>query len=283
MEYACYTQFNFSEREYSLLLHTLTLMHSLSQLLRSHAHILGSLIHSLSYSSLQHLLKVDILYWLHHADKHGQKLANETAILLKLRETVYDWLGETPLPPEQEYKLGTKERRELAITCVRRSVSPSHLQLIILQSLLSVFSDPHAASITARFFPRFTLLRSADLKLIKEHRILLSLCIPLASFSLTLSSLESVSYLASDVSLTETSPSWSVPSSLRLPRLLQQYSLSHLTQTLTQSLLLPLQIGVFAYEKFVFNECIQAESEQECGEMLNQLIDKLSFSMYVFY
>ena len=103
MKYACFTQFNFSEQEYSLLLHTLTLTHSLSSLLREHATTLGTIIHTLSYSTLQHLLKVDLLYWLHHADKHGQKLANETAILLKLRETVYDWLGESPPSPEQEY------------------------------------------------------------------------------------------------------------------------------------------------------------------------------------
>ena len=276
MEYACFTQFNFSEQEYSLLLHTLTLIHSLSSLLRDHATTLGTVIHSLSYSTLQHLLKVDLLYWLHHADKHGQKLANETAILLKLRETVYDWLGESPPSPEQEYKLGTTARRELAIACVQRSVSPSYLQLVVLQALLSVFADPHSPSVTARFFPRFTLLRNSDLKLIKEHRTLLSLCIPLASFSLTLASLESASFLASDVTLTETAPSWSVPSSLRLPRLLQRYCLNHLSQILTPSLLIPLQISMNAYEKLTFNDCIQAEYEQECGEMVNQLVDKVS-------
>ena len=149
MKYACFTQFNFSEQEYSLLLHTLTLTHSLSSLLREHATTLGTIIHTLSYSTLQHLLKVDLLYWLHHADKHGQKLANETAILLKLRETVYDWLGESPPSPEQEYKLGTTARRELAIACVQRCVSPSYLQLVVLQALLSIFADPHSPSVTA--------------------------------------------------------------------------------------------------------------------------------------
>ena len=276
MKYACFTQFNFSEQEYSLLLHTLTLTHSLSSLLREHATTLGTIIHTLSYSTLQHLLKVDLLYWLQHADKHGQKLANETAILLKLRETVYDWLGESPPSPEQEYKLGTTARRELAIACVQRCVSPSYLQLVVLQALLSIFADPHSPSVTARFFPRFTLLRNSDLKLIKEHGTLLSLCIPLASFSLTLSSLESVSFFASDVTLTETAPSWAVPSSLRLPRLLQRYCVNHLSQVLTSSLLVPLQISTNAYDKLIFNDCIQAEYEQECGEMVNQLVDKVS-------
>lgn len=279
MNYACFTEFNFSEQDYSLLLHALTLTHSLSSLLRTHATTLSTIIHSLAYSSLQHLLKVDLLYWLHHADKHGQKLANETAILLKLRETVYDWLGESPPPPEQEYKLSTTARRELAVACVQRSVSPSHLQLVVLQALLSVFADPHSPSVTARFFPRFTLLRNTDLKLIKEHRTLLSLCIPLSSFSLTLSSLEWASYFANDVCLTEMASSWAVPSSLRLPRLLHRYCLVHLSQIRTQTLLIPLQICTNAYEKLTFNDCIQAEYEQECGEMINLLVDRVSRSL----
>ena len=49
--------------------------------------------------------KVDVLYWLHHADKQGKRLAQEKNLLLKIREVVCDWLGQKPPPPSQEYKL----------------------------------------------------------------------------------------------------------------------------------------------------------------------------------
>ena len=258
-----------------------TIHHSLTMLLRKHTTTLAPLIHSLAYSTLQQLMKVDLLYWLHHADKRSSKLGNEKTLLLKLREIVQDWLGKNPPPPEQEYKLGTKERRQLAVVCVRRVVSPSHLQMVVLQALLSVFADPHSMAVTAKFFPRFTLLREDDLNLIRDHRQLLGVCAELSSFSAMLTKMDIPSCFAYDSSLSEKGPDWNVPVHLRFPRVLQQYILTNLRQIHTESLFIPLQLCQRAMEECDGNEIVRTELEEECGTLVNMIVEGVTERVYL--
>ena len=106
------------------------LMHqSLVALLGDHWEQFDGLAYGLEYSSVQQLIKVDVLYWLHHADKQGKRLSQEKNILLKIREVVCDWLGQKPPPPSQEYKLRSKQRSNLTVACTQRSVPLSMCQV----------------------------------------------------------------------------------------------------------------------------------------------------------
>ena len=120
--------------EISLFLQFLLMHQSLATLLDARWNELERLAYDLEYSSVQQLIKVDVLYWLHHADKQGKKLAKEKNLLLKIREVVCDWLGQMPPNPSKEYKLRSKQRGELAVACIQRTVPLSMCQVSICSS-----------------------------------------------------------------------------------------------------------------------------------------------------
>lgn len=115
--------------ELSLFLQFLLMHQSLVALLGDHWEQFDGLAYNLEYSSVQQLIKVDVLYWLHHADKQGKRLAQEKNLLLKIREVVCDWLGQKPPPPSQEYKLRSKQRSSLTVAYMQRSVPLSMCQV----------------------------------------------------------------------------------------------------------------------------------------------------------
>lgn len=126
---ACRTLYNFTSTEISLFLQFLMMHQSLSTLLEARWNELERIVYDLEYSSVQQLIKVDVLYWLHHADKQGKKLAKEKNILLKIREVVCDWMDQMPPNPSKEYKLRSKQRGELAVACTQRTVPLSMCQV----------------------------------------------------------------------------------------------------------------------------------------------------------
>ena len=129
LPFARRTLYNFSSAELSLLLQFLLMHQSLATLLEARWSELERLVYDLEYSSVQQLIKVDVLYWLHHADKQGKKLASTKTLLLKIREVVCDWLGQLPPNPAREYKLRSKQRGELAVACIQRTVPLSMCQV----------------------------------------------------------------------------------------------------------------------------------------------------------
>ena len=144
---ARFTLFGFSEEEKGELLLHAVMLQSLARALRRFEPVLAPLAYDLSYSSAQQLIRVDVLYWLHHADKQGSKLQRERDLLLKVREVACDWLGRQPPAPEDEYKLGSKARSQLEIRCVERGVPLSQTQLVVLSALLSVLADPNSVAV----------------------------------------------------------------------------------------------------------------------------------------
>ena len=113
---ARFALFGFSEQEKNELLQHALMLQSLGRALRRFEPVLAPLAYDLSYASAQQLIKVDVLYWLHHADKQGDKLARERDLLLKVREVACDWLGQQPPPLVVAQRLDVHARafRDLA-------------------------------------------------------------------------------------------------------------------------------------------------------------------------
>lgn len=232
--------FSFSDEEKAALLQHAMMLQSLARALRRFETVLGPLAYELSYSSTQQLIKVDVLYWLHHADKQGSKLQRERDLLLKVREVACDWLGSQPPAPEEEYKLGSKARSQLEIRCVQRSVPLSQTQLVVLNALLSVLADPDSIAVVHKFFPRGTLLRANDLALLREHRELLEKASHLTCYAHSINQCASLHFLALDEVFAESQPAWNTTADLHFPLLLNRFSLRRCLQLSASQLLLPL-------------------------------------------
>lgn len=265
-----------------MILQVLSFSRQLVAALESHREELAGKLAGSFYDETQEFLRVHVLYWLHHADRRNARYRGETKLLHKLREIAVDWRGETPPDPRFEFKLNSKERRRLEVPRVSRGVSPSQLQLVLLDALLAVFSDPRGEAVATRFFPRYSLLKEADLKIIKNRREFLELAGPLASFSALLSEFHSFPCFGFDVSLTETAGSWIVPADLRLLRLLQRRAFHRWTSVSSYELIGALELAGMAAEEARENEMVWRELERETGEMVNEWIDKLSRKLYLF-
>lgn len=282
-EYMRNIQYNYSESEIRVLLDYLNMQQSLSVLLKKYQYDAAGLIYSLMYEDIQQLIRVDILYWLHHADRHGRKSANEKSLLLKIREVVCDWLGEEPPPPEEEYKLRSKDRSRLTIKCIKRTILPSMTQMIVLQSLLSVFADPNSNAVVYKFIPRGTLLNAGDVALIEDHQILLQSCVNLSSFQYCIHQLSSVHFYGKTEILNESCPNWNIPRSITFSHLLTSFILKNVFSLSSSVLLMPLALlkSVYSNERETTNtQWILEETEKDIGEYVNDLVYRISHKLY---
>lgn len=282
-DYASSVSFNYTESEIRTLLDYLNMQQSLTLLMKQYQYDVTSLLYPLLYEDIQQLIRVDILYWLHHADRHGKKASNEKNLLLKIREIVCDWLGEEPPPPEEEYKLRSKDRSRLEIKCVKRTILPSMTQMIVLQSLLSVFADPNSAAVIIKFIPRGTLLSPADVKLIEDHQNLLQSCVQLSSFDFCVNQLSSLHFYGVTELLNETCPNWNIPRSLTFSHLLTSYVLKNMFSFSSSILLLPLALfkSVDSTQRQTVDaQWIIEENEKDMGEYVNDLVYRLTHKLY---
>ena len=285
-EYAEYMKrihYNYSENEIRVLLDYLNMQQSLSTLLKKYQHDVSNIFYSLMYEDIQQLIRVDILYWLHHADRHGKKSANEKALLLKIREVVCDWLGEEPPPPEEEYKLRSKDRSQLTIKCIKRTALPSMTQMIVLQSLLSVFADPNSNAVVYKFIPRGTLLNALDVAMIEDHQLLLQGCVNVASFQYCMNQLSSIHFYGMTEILNESCPNWNIPRSITFSRLITSFVLKNVFSLSSSVLLMPLALlkSVYSTERQTADaQWILEETEKDIGEYVNDLVYRISHKLY---
>lgn len=275
--------YNYTENEIRILLEYMRMQQDLMMVLGNYQYDLSTILYSLLYEDIQQLIRVDVLYWLHHADRHGKKADNEKRLLLKIREVVCDWLGEQPPPPDQEYKLRSKERSKLEITCVKRAILPSMTQILVLQSLLSVFADPHSTAVVYKFFPRGTILTPNDLHLIQEHRSLIQDCVNLNSFQFCMKELTSLHFYGVTEGLNEKCSSWNIPSTMHFSHLLSSYILKHIFKVSSSVLFTPLILLKSVYSKQI--ETVDAQwilDEVECdvGSYLNDIVGRITHKLY---
>lgn len=292
--FAQLTLFGLTDAEKQTLLQYILMLQTLSQTLQRHERDFSAVAYRLSYGSSQQLIKVDVLYWLHHADKQGKRLERERDLLLKIREVACDWLNEMPPPPEQEYKLGTKERSQLQIDCVQRAVPLSQAQFVVLNALLSILADPNSVAVVHKFFPRGTLLRPDDLATIREHRELLQQAVHYSSYRYSLRQLDSLHFLGMDEALCERLPAWSHASKYHFPLVLNQFVLAHALQMPAATLIGPLTIVVdaslhvpsIASVAALQADCVdptehvEAELETMAAVMVNDLVRQTSHALY---
>lgn len=283
---ARFTLFGFSEEEKGELLLHAVMLQSLARALRRFEPVLAPLAYDLSYSSAQQLIRVDVLYWLHHADKQGSKLQRERDLLLKVREVACDWLGRQPPAPEDEYKLGSKARSQLEIRCVERGVPLSQTQLVVLSALLSVLADPNSVAVAHKFFPRGTLLRANDLALLREHRELLEKAAHYSCYAQALRRCASLHFLALDEAFAETRPAWDVMAALHFPLVLSRFALRRCLQLTAMQLLLPLAaVRDAARLEEVSAVCatpaaLEEDLETMASVLLKELVTQVSRELY---
>ena len=286
-EYSYFTErisYNYSEAEIQVLLEFLDIQQNLLLVLKNYQYDMKELFHSLLYDNIQQLIRVDVLYWLHHADLHEKKLKDEKDLLLKIREIVCDWLNMQPPSPEQEYKLRSKERSKLEITCVKRTVLPSMAQIVVLQSLLSVFADPQSKAMNMKFIPRGTLLRPSDYQLIQEHQAILQDCVNLSSFQYCIDHLASSPFYCLTEIHHEYCPLFNIPSSFHFTNLLSSFILKHIFKLSASTVLLPLILfkSALTYQKQHGEEdsWLTDEIEKDVGVYINNLITRIVRKLY---